>query len=112
MDLGHLPSMEQLLGQHVNLGEVRKIGEGTFGEAFKAGGVVFKIVPMEGQIMVRALKLYAGTQFCCAGSEHSLLVVPGQQPQTLPRCCTWYYHLVVTKADDSVQTKVTWTFAG
>ena len=53
LDLGHLPSMQQLLGQHVDLGGVRKIGEGTFGEAFKAGGVVFKIVPMEGQTMVR-----------------------------------------------------------
>jgi serine/threonine-protein kinase haspin len=27
---------------------VVKIGEGTYGEAFKAAGVVLKIVPMEG----------------------------------------------------------------
>lgn len=32
--------------------QVRKIGEGTFGEAFKAGRVVFKIVPMEGEQLV------------------------------------------------------------
>ena len=44
--------MDALLGQHVDLGRVRKIGEGTFGEAFKAGRVVFKIVPMEGSVLV------------------------------------------------------------
>ena len=32
--------------------QVRKIGEGTFGEAFKAGRVVLKIVPMEGAVLV------------------------------------------------------------
>ena len=49
-----LPSMDELLGQHVKLKAVRKIGEGTFGEAFKGGDVVFKIVPMEGDLLVRA----------------------------------------------------------
>ena len=81
--------MDKLLGQHVDLRKVRKIGEGgpaaaaaglllaalrpapqppappppalappplapagTFGEAFKAGGVVLKIVPMAGSILV------------------------------------------------------------
>ncbi|PRW60889.1 transducin beta 3 isoform A [Chlorella sorokiniana] len=47
-----LPSMDELLGKHVDLKKVRKIGEGTFGEAFKAGGVVLKIVPMEGSVLV------------------------------------------------------------
>ncbi|KAK9813057.1 hypothetical protein WJX72_008207 [[Myrmecia] bisecta] len=47
-----LPSMTDLLGQHVDLTQIRKIGEGTFGEAFKAGKVVFKIVPMEGSRLV------------------------------------------------------------
>ncbi len=32
-----LPSMDALLGRHVDLAAVRKIGEGTFGEAFRAG---------------------------------------------------------------------------
>ncbi len=39
-----LPSMEVLLGQHVDLTSVRKIGEGTFGEAFAAGGLVLKVI--------------------------------------------------------------------
>ena len=44
--------MEQMLSQHVKLRTVKKIGEGTFGEAFKGGDVVFKIVPMEGNLLV------------------------------------------------------------
>lgn len=51
-DIEALPSMEQLLGRHVKLKGVKKIGEGTFGEAFKGGDVVFKIVPMEGSMLV------------------------------------------------------------
>lgn len=47
-----LPSMDALLQQHTLLEGVRKIGEGTFGEAFKGDGVVFKIVPMEGDTLV------------------------------------------------------------
>ena len=53
-DAEALPSMDELLGQHVRLKAVKKIGEGTFGEAFKGGDVVFKIVPMEGDLLVRA----------------------------------------------------------
>ncbi len=34
--MDELPSMEALLGRHVDMRAVRKIGEGTFGEAFKA----------------------------------------------------------------------------
>ena len=52
MDVEALPSMEQMLGQHVKLRSVKKIGEGTFGEAFMGGDVVFKIVPMEGDMLV------------------------------------------------------------
>jgi serine/threonine-protein kinase haspin len=45
--------MEGLLRRHVDLRAVRKIGEGTFGEAFCAGdGAVLKIVPMEGTLLV------------------------------------------------------------
>ena len=32
-----LPSMDALLGRHVDLASIRKIGEGTFGEAFAGG---------------------------------------------------------------------------
>ena len=34
-----LPSMADLLSQHASLDSIRKIGEGTFGEAFKADQV-------------------------------------------------------------------------
>lgn len=47
-----LPSMSTLLGEHIDLSAVNKVGEGTFGEAFRAGDVVFKIVPLEGSTLV------------------------------------------------------------
>lgn len=47
-----LPTMDELLGRHVDLNKVKKIGEGTFGEAFKAGSTVLKIVPMECDTLV------------------------------------------------------------
>ena len=56
-----LPSMEQLLGQHVKLKAVKKIGEGTFGEAFKGGDMVFKIVPMEGSLLVSLPSAFQGS---------------------------------------------------
>ena len=52
IDINSTISMDSLLGQHVDLGLVKKIGEGTFGEAFKADDIVFKIVPMEGSTLV------------------------------------------------------------
>ncbi len=44
--------METLLQKHTTLSGIRKIGEGTFGEAYKGNGLVFKIVPMEGSTLV------------------------------------------------------------
>lgn len=35
-----------------DLREIKKLGEGTFGEAFRGGGNVFKIVPMDGRFQV------------------------------------------------------------
>lgn len=35
-----------------NLRDIKKLGEGTFGEAFKGGGNVLKIVPMDGTFLV------------------------------------------------------------
>ena len=32
--------------------EILKLGEGTYGEAFKGNNVVFKIVPMDGDFLV------------------------------------------------------------
>ena len=62
--------MEELLGRHVNLATVKKIGEGTFGEAFKAGGVVLKIVPMEGSIPVRFAPPLNQHSIFLPGDEH------------------------------------------
>ncbi|KAA6426763.1 MAG: Serine threonine- kinase haspin [Trebouxia sp. A1-2] len=85
VDVANLPSMEELLGQFASLAHIKKIGEGTFGEAFKADQrlsntletcrsccavvvginvmttagspclplqLVFKIVPLEGDLLV------------------------------------------------------------
>ena len=52
VDTDKIPSMSDLLEQHASLKAVKKIGEGTFGEAFKAKDVVFKIVPLEGDLIV------------------------------------------------------------
>ena len=41
-------SMDALLGTHVDISAVKKVGEGTFGEAFRVGDVVFKIIAIEG----------------------------------------------------------------
>lgn len=44
--------MASALARWLDAGAVRKIGEGTFGEAFKCPGVVLKIVPMGGDVLV------------------------------------------------------------
>ena len=51
-DINATMSMDDLLGKHVDLSMVKKIGEGTFGEAFAADDIVFKIVPMEGTTLI------------------------------------------------------------
>lgn len=42
-------TMDELLGKHVDLSTMKKVGEGTFGEAFRANDLVFKIIPIEGE---------------------------------------------------------------
>lgn len=44
-----------------------KIGEGTFGEAFKASGLVFKIVPMEGSQPVNGCSQKAAADILAEG---------------------------------------------
>ena len=57
--------MDNLICQHVDLKRIKKIGEGTFGEAYKGNNVVLKIVPMDGATLVngeiqkRAEEIYA-----------------------------------------------------
>lgn len=42
-----VPTLKRLLAD-LGIKTVRKIGEGTFGEAFKGEGMVLKVVPMAG----------------------------------------------------------------
>lgn len=51
-DEAAIPSMQGWLTEAIGSAAVRKIGEGTFGEAFLAGGRVLKVVPMEGEALV------------------------------------------------------------
>ncbi|KAG0563509.1 hypothetical protein KC19_8G037100 [Ceratodon purpureus] len=45
-------TLSEALSDFCDLSEIKKLGEGTFGEAFKGGGNVFKIVPMDGRFQV------------------------------------------------------------
>ncbi|XP_068661429.1 serine/threonine-protein kinase haspin homolog [Aristolochia californica] len=44
--------LSEVFSQHCDLSSIVKIGEGTYGEAFKAGGCVCKIVPIDGDLRV------------------------------------------------------------
>ncbi|MCO5552508.1 hypothetical protein L7F22_006020 [Adiantum nelumboides] len=44
--------LEEAIGQFSNVDDVVKLGEGTYGEAFRASNLVFKIVPMGGNFCV------------------------------------------------------------
>lgn len=44
--------MDDLLLRFDSLQHVRKLGEGTFGEAFGTGKVVFKVIPLAGARLV------------------------------------------------------------
>lgn len=41
-----------ILSEHSDPETIAKVGEGTFGEAFKAGKTVCKIVPFDGDLRV------------------------------------------------------------
>ncbi|KAG6542875.1 hypothetical protein Mapa_015779 [Marchantia paleacea] len=45
-------SLREAISNFCDISDVVKLGEGTFGEAFKGDGCVFKIVPMDGEILV------------------------------------------------------------
>lgn len=44
--------MDSLLRPLCDLRRIVKIGEGTYGEAFKGGSLVFKVIPMEGDTWI------------------------------------------------------------
>lgn len=87
MDETKIQSMDTLIGEHVNLGEIKKIGEGTFGEAFKGGKVVFKIVPMDGSLLVngevqkRSEEIYAEVSVALTLSELRIGKISKQDPR-------------------------------
>ncbi|KAK1293235.1 hypothetical protein QJS10_CPB17g00885 [Acorus calamus] len=45
-------SMSEVFSQYCDMNSIVKIGEGTYGEAFKAGASVCKIVPVDGDLLV------------------------------------------------------------
>eukprot|EP00775_Hariotina_reticulata_P005959 gene5959-6198_t len=52
VELSEIPSMRAFIADVADIKEVIKLGEGTYGEAFKAGQVVCKLVPIEGDHLV------------------------------------------------------------
>lgn len=56
MKKNSLPAMDTIIQKYVaNLDGIQKIGEGTFGEVFKSNGMVIKVVPMEGSMLVSGI---------------------------------------------------------
>lgn len=56
--------MADLLSQHASLGSIRKIGEGTFGEAFKADqvrGVAVRSEAVQGSVQLFLLSAFGPT---------------------------------------------------
>ncbi|CAM6020973.1 unnamed protein product [Sphagnum balticum] len=49
---GQQQSLREAISEFCDLEKIVKLGEGTYGEAFKGGGNVFKIVPMDGDFHV------------------------------------------------------------
>ncbi|XP_042401614.1 serine/threonine-protein kinase haspin homolog isoform X1 [Zingiber officinale] len=45
-------SLGEVFSRHCELSSIVKIGEGTYGEAFKAGQTVCKVVPIDGDLLV------------------------------------------------------------
>ena len=77
--------MESLLGRHVSLDGAKKLGEGTYGEAFKAGSIVFKIVPIEGACLVNGFAQTQATQILAEASIS--LALSGIRPMGEPTYC-------------------------
>ena len=50
--LDAVPSLGDFISDYVDLRDATKIGEGTFGEAFMGAGRVFKVIPIEGTLLV------------------------------------------------------------
>jgi serine/threonine-protein kinase haspin len=50
--LDAVPSLGDFISDYVDLQDAAKIGEGTFGEAFIGGGRDYKVIPIEGTLLV------------------------------------------------------------
>ena len=47
-----LPTLTEMITEAAADTSIKKIGEGTFGEAYKCGEMVFKVMPIEGDLIV------------------------------------------------------------
>ncbi|KAF5840645.1 hypothetical protein DUNSADRAFT_16018 [Dunaliella salina] len=52
VDTSQIPSMDAFIGAQADLRKISKIGEGTYGEAFKHNKIVFKVVPVGGEQLI------------------------------------------------------------
>ena len=72
--VGAVPTMEAFLTDQFNLDHnVRKIGEGTFGEAFKIGNQVLKVVPIDGSVPVNGEKQKSSEELYAEVAIHNAL---------------------------------------
>ena len=44
--------LNKYVHENSELGSIKKLGEGTYGEAFRAGSTVCKVVPFDGDLLV------------------------------------------------------------
>eukprot|EP00798_Chlamydomonas_sp_ICE-L_P014639 gene14639-20675_t len=88
VDLDQIPSMDELIGGQAELKKIIKIGEGTYGEAFKYAGplsIVFKIIPIEGEQLVNeAVQKKAGEMAAEVAISLTLSALNHKGPDTGP----------------------------
>ncbi|KAL3689692.1 hypothetical protein R1sor_016001 [Riccia sorocarpa] len=85
-------SLREAISSFCDISSIVKLGEGTFGEAFKGNGCVVKIVPMDGDILVNgevqktAAEIYS--EVILTNTLTRLRRVGSQGPAVLSNFCT------------------------